>query len=369
MVTAEENHRLLANPDFWHPIKSGPTCARWGVPMLARQYELLRELTGKGRAVLIANPGVLAALIVQEVQHIPWVNLILQPWMIPSSIAPSVMPGPSPPRWAPRLCWDVYWRILDSVVHQLVGREFNRVRRLAGLRPLRGIFSHWLSRELVLGMFPDWYGLAPADWPSQVRLVGFPLFEGGQAGPELSADLRAFCTEDIPPVVCTFGTGMMHAGRMFRLVLDACGRRGVRCLFLTGHPAQLPAPLPSFARWCEFAPFRELFPHCSAVIHHGGIGTVAAACSTGTPQLIIPFAYDQMDNASRVQHFGIGEGLANGRVTVETLSGALGRLSQDGVKERCRTVAGRFTGLNSIESAVDCILQNPRIRSFIASSD
>jgi UDP:flavonoid glycosyltransferase YjiC (YdhE family) len=185
----------------------------------------------------------------------------------------------------------------------------------------------------------------------------------------LEPELRAFCTEAEPPVACTFGTGMMHAGRIFRFVLEACDRLGKRCVLLTRHRTQLPSPLPPHARLCQFVSFRELFPKCSAVIHHGGIGTVATACSTATPQLLVPFAYDQMDNASRVQRLGIGDGIPAPRVTVERVAGALERLTSQAVKERCGRVAARFAGANAIERAVDCILQNPQIRSSIGLCD
>jgi len=78
-------------------------------------------------------------------------------------------------------------------------------------------------------------------------------------------------------------------------------RFGGRGRFLTRYPHQLPAPLPPFVRKCAFAPFTELFPLCAALMHHGGIGTTARALAAGTPQLILPLAYDQPDNAARVK--------------------------------------------------------------------
>ena len=57
------------------------------------------------------------------------VNLILQPWMIPSSIAPPRMPGFTFLRPAPRPVWKVFWRALDVVGDVLVGRDLNRLLR------------------------------------------------------------------------------------------------------------------------------------------------------------------------------------------------------------------------------------------------
>ena len=41
---------------------------------------------------------------------------------------------------------------------------------------------------------------------------------------------------------------------------------------------------------------------CTAVaglVHHGGIGTSAQALAAGIPQLLMPQAHDQPDNAAR----------------------------------------------------------------------
>src|SRR5205807_2182827 len=36
LVTADEVGRMLADPDLWHPFRSGWMMARWGGPMIPR---------------------------------------------------------------------------------------------------------------------------------------------------------------------------------------------------------------------------------------------------------------------------------------------------------------------------------------------
>ena len=251
-----------------------------GSAFLGRQYALLAGLTADGDAVLAASPGVLAARLVQERLSRPMASVVLQPWMIPSTTAPPVMPGGMTlPRGAPRWAGNLYWRLLDVVGRLLLGSRLNRLRASLGLKPARRIFQWWISPERVIGLFPEWYGRPQADWPPQVRLAGFPAFDGGRAY-DLPPDVREFCRAG-PTVAFTFGTGMMHAERLFRVAVGACRRLGVRGLLLTRHTGQLPDVLPPFVRHCEFASFQQLFPLCAAVVHHGGVGTVAAPWPRG----------------------------------------------------------------------------------------
>src|SRR4029077_17247403 len=113
-----------------------------------------------------------------------------------------------------------------------------------------------------------------------------------------------------PPIAFTFGTGMMHGARLFRASIEACERLGARGILLTGFSDQLPAPLPRLVHHCPYASFQKLFPRCAAVVHHGGVGTTAQALAAGVPQLVLPLAWDQPDNAARVKGLGVGDRLS-----------------------------------------------------------
>src|SRR5262249_31774015 len=76
-------------------------------------------------------------------------------------------------------------------------------------------------------------------------------------------------------------------------------RLGRRAVVLTPHREQVPAPLPAGALWLPYVPLAALLPRAAALVHHGGIGTTAEALRAGVPQVIVPLAYDQFDNAAR----------------------------------------------------------------------
>lgn len=361
LISAEENHELFGNPDFWHPLKCGPLAAQWAVRFIQRQYDLISRLVTDD-AVLVANPSVFAATLVHEKAGTPLVSLVLQPWMIPSSIAPPVMQGFLFLKHAPRFVWKIFWRGLDVVGAVLVERHLNLVRTSLGLKPLRRVFRKWLSPQPVLGMFPEWYGAPQSDWPPQMQLMGFPMFDGGR-DEELPASLREFCRAGSPPVVFTFGTGMAHPADLFRASFEACQFLGVRGIFLTKYRDQLPYPLPPSVVHHTYAPFQQLFPRCAAVVHHGGIGTVSKAMAAGLPQLICPICFDQTDNGVRTKNLGIGDWLTTRRKDGRQIADALTKLMTPEVRSRCRTIAERFKSSDALELAAQFIETSFRVRN------
>jgi UDP:flavonoid glycosyltransferase YjiC (YdhE family) len=351
LVSDAETHALLADRDFWRPLHSARAAARWGLGLIPRQYELVAGLARDPDAVLVGNPGVFAARLVQETRGTPLATLLLQPWMIPSTDAPPAMPGGlTLPRRTPRPLAAAYWRLVDAFGDLCVMGRLNAFRAALGLPPARRVSRWWLSPQRVIGLFPDWYAPPQPDWPPQVRLAGFPLYDGGRGG-GLPADVRDFCRAGPPPVAFTLGTGMMHAAGFFRAALRACRALGVRGLFLTKYPRQLPRPLPPAVRHCAFAPFLQLLPLCAAVVHHGGAGTVAKALATATPQLILPLAWDQPDNAARVKRLGVGDWLGTHRRGGPHLARALARLMTPTTRARCRAAAARFGADDALDAA------------------
>jgi hypothetical protein len=149
---------LFSHPDFWHPIKTAAVAAAWGLRRIEGHYHLLAEACAQKDTILVANPGILAGMLIHEKHGTPWANLMLQPWMIPSVDAPPVMLGLPVPRRAPAGIIRLYWRFIDIVSDLLLARRFNELRVSLQLPPIRRVLRRWLSPQLVIGGFPAWYG-------------------------------------------------------------------------------------------------------------------------------------------------------------------------------------------------------------------
>jgi UDP:flavonoid glycosyltransferase YjiC (YdhE family) len=50
----------------------------------------------------------------------------------------------------------------------------------------------------------------------------------------------------------------------------------------------------------------KALPRCSAIVHHGGLGTVMGSIRSGCPAMVLPQGFDQFDNAAAVERAGLG---------------------------------------------------------------
>ncbi len=337
LMSREATDAFLSDPDLWHPLKCAIVGARLGRDLLPEQYATIKAMAMDNDPVdlMVTSTAILPARFLQEQFSIPLISIILQPWMIPSNSAPPKMPGGwSLPKNTPNWLGNLYWRGVDAAGDFLVGRYLNRFRKTIDLPPIKRVFQYWLSPDLALGFFPDWYGIPQDDWPSQIQTTNFPVFDGN-TDLQLSSELESFLDSGPPPIVFTFGTGMMQAKAIFHKAVEACEKLNERALLITKYKDQIPANLPSNILHVDYAPFQSLLPRCQTLVHHGGIGTVGRAIHAGIPQLILPFAFDQMDNAHRVRQLGLGDGLRS-KCSVGALAKKLAELKAKSLPEDIR---------------------------------
>jgi UDP:flavonoid glycosyltransferase YjiC (YdhE family) len=234
------------------------------------------------------------------------------------------------------------------MVDPVMGPTVEPLRREVGLPPVRRYLNGWWdSPDRVIGLFPDWFAHAP-DWPPHLRLTGFPLFdERTDAG--LPADVQRFLDAGEPPVVVTFGSGMRQGSAYFAAAADALGRLSRRGLLLTPFGEQVPATLPPGVAHFAYVPFSQVLPHAAALVHHGGIGTCAQGLAAGVPQVVMPLAHDQPDNAHRLRRLGVSRTLVPKRFRGPTLAAVLDELLRcERTAKACRDVADRFRGTDPV---------------------
>lgn len=350
----EEYLAALSNPDIWHPTRGfNAVVGHPSMPALVEdQHQLIIEhFLRNPNLVVVAGSLAFGARIARETHGIKLVTVHLSPAVILSSEKPTRLPNMRIPKWWPR-SWvrTMYWLGNKMVIHPTMKRVVGAYRKELLLPPVKDYFRKWIhSTEMVLGLWPEWFASPARDWPSGTRLLSFPFYDGTEEQP-LSSDMAHFLQDGPPPVVMTFGSAMTQGSKLFQASIEACGKLQLRALVLTPFREQVPGLLPPTVRHANFVPLSQVLPHACALIHHGGVGTMAMALKHGTPQLITPLAHDQFDNASRVQAMSAGLWLAASKATSRRLTPLLQKLVSTPIyREQSQRIAMQLATENCYE--------------------
>src|SRR5262249_36382125 len=153
--------------------------------------------------------------------------------------------------------------------------------------------------------------------------------------------LAGFLDSGSPPITFTLGsTAVMNAGGFFQESRAAARSVGRRALLLMGKNA-LPATAPRELLALEYAPHSGVFARSACVVHHGGVGTTAQALRAGVPQLVMPYAFAQPDNAARVPRLGVAVSMNRRHYKAATAARDLDRLLSTPVYAERAREAGR----------------------------
>lgn len=328
-------------------------------PRVRESYADL-ERASAGADLLLSHSLTYAAPVLAEKKNMIWLSVVLQPLMFLSAEDPSVL-APAPWLAVLRPLGPAVNRALFALVKLAGSRWADPVRALRkelGLpRGADPLFDGQYSPYGTLALFSPLYGPPQLDWPENTLACGFSFLDSDIGGKGLDPALEEFLSAGTPPVVFTLGSAaVMIAGDFFRNAAAAVKGHGVRAILLAGPAAKELTDLPNGVEAFESAPYHDLFPRCAAVVHSGGIGTTAQALRAGVPQMIVPFAHDQYDNAARVVRLGVGEALEGRNPTGRELAATLSRLlDDDEIKQRAARVGTSIRAENGVSLACDAI--------------
>ena len=332
------------------------------LPVMRETYSSLMQVT-QDADLLISSDFVFAAPLLAQKTGIPWVSYLLSPASFLSAYDPPKLPGfvtlPQLP-----VVEQALNRAVLQLARLLTAQWFKPVWQLRqelslppGNHPL---FEDKYSPSLVLAMFSAVLGAPQPDWVHQVQVTGFAFYDRLLPGQKLAAELAEFLAVGSPPVVFTLGSSAVRqAGNFYTESLEVVKALGCRAVFLVGEAElqnHLPMPLPDGMIAVDYAPFSELFPRAAAIVHQGGVGTTAQALRAGVPMLVVPYAFDQPDNAARVVSLGVAQQISRSGYCRDQVVTALRQLlSNPTYKTTAQSVKKRVDAENGVRSACDAI--------------
>ncbi|MBI2061924.1 MAG: glycosyltransferase family 1 protein [Nitrospirae bacterium] len=330
-------------------------------PLIGEMAEgTLRAIDAFSPNAVVVDTIAFGSAIAAERSGLPWATSGLFLTLVEGRGSTPPGLGLGPPNewwqfWMNRFIWwggKLFSRQYDSV--------FNNPRRRLGLPNLpHGFFSTTFSPYLYLAFSTLDFEYPRSDFPPHLHFVGPSLWDHpvGRPRPDWLDRLDA----GKPVVYVTQGTavGPMRE-EFFDLAMDALKKESVHVIVTTGDAvdhSRLTAP-PGNAILQHFVPHSYFLDRVSAMVHHGGFSTCMGGLRHGVPMVMVPFNWDQPDNARRVEELGAGVMLRPALVTKGRLRGWVRRILEDGrYRDQARRFGAGLQGNSGAEGAAALLVK------------
>jgi sterol 3beta-glucosyltransferase len=294
-------------------------------------------------AIVSSNLAMVLGWQLAELRRVPLVRAYLGPpaWMITRRSGRRFAAVVRQAGWLAARPW------LNSVRRDALGAA-----RLGLREPLADLDRR---RQLALLAFSAAVLPPPRGLGEWFEVTGY-WFLDGTDDPPPSAALIDFIAAGAPPVTIGFGTMIdTDPAATVRLVAEARERAGRRGVLIRGarHPVDSPLPGQVFA--VDSIDHAWLFARSAAAVHHGAVGTTAAAVRAGIPSVALPQMTDQFLWARRLHELGVGPPPIRRRdLTAQGLAEAIRiATSNEGMRSRAAALGERIRNVDGVASAVD----------------
>ncbi len=314
----------------------------------------------QGADLLITHPAAPAGPLVGRKTGLPWISTVLAPLSFFSVYDP---PIPPVMQWTTRVFSLLGPRFLklffDVMKSEYKAKPVVALREELGLSDYGNpMFDGQHSPLRILAMFSKVFAAPQPDWPPQAEITGFCFYDGNHESvfpPELSD----FLASGPPPIVFTLGSSAVWVGReFFRESIEAAKQLGQRAVLLIGDERNHPGSLPDNMIAVNYVPYESLMPRASVAVHHGGVGTTSQGLLAGVPTLIVPFAFDQSDNAEHAARLGVSRTVYRPKYRAPRVAKELNRLlSEPSYAQKAREVSAQLKQENGPARAADLIEQ------------
>src|SRR6266700_1020581 len=343
--TLEQCLDALNDPAMWDPTKGFTVFwIKTIQPNLHCIRLYIQSLEADEEVVILSSPSLMAVANLARVDraNLKVVLFYLYPAIIRTYFGRVAMGGPvALPKYPKALRKALYWlgdKMFDAGIMPGLNKEMVKI----GLPKIAHYFPHLQSSaDLYVTLFPEWYASTQPDYPKP--LINGDFVRYSSVKEILCDELSEFLDAAQPPILFTPGSGNLHGKNFFEMAADVVRKLNARAVFLTKAREQLPTDLSDSVLWQEYVPFSKVLPRVSMIVHHGGIGTLAEASKAGVPQLLIPSAYDQFDNAMIIRDLGIGKSIPLQFLTRRKRFSQLSEIqSSQSIKDNCMNVSSNF---------------------------
>jgi sterol 3beta-glucosyltransferase len=273
-------------------------------PLIADLGAGIAAAAAESRAEVLLLSTLVAPLGYQvaEAGGIPWAGVFLQPLHPTRAFGSVLTGGRSLGPWGNLASA----HLVQTAAAPLYAGPIRALRADLGLprESRHRLETRQIHRHPTFHAFSTAVVPRPSDWPASQQVIGYlwPARPPAWTPPRALAD---FLAAGPPPAFIGFGSMAPGTGtRLTTPLIKAIRAAGLRAIIQSGW-ADLEIPESDDILPVGPLPHDWLFPRTSAVVHHAGAGTTAAALRAGVPAIPVPVLADQPFWARRLHTLGV----------------------------------------------------------------
>jgi sterol 3beta-glucosyltransferase len=324
--------------------KVGPVMMR----LFDQEWEAARAF---GPDLIVFHPKALAAPHIAERLAVPVVLASPLPGFTPTAAFPSPMMLGRSPRFLNRMSHG----LMAGAANMLFAKPMAKWRAEALDLPRRSHLPAWRDLPTLYAYSPAVLPVPP-EWGPKVCVSGYWFLDDEDWSPPPA--LATFLEAGPQPAYIGFGSmPVADPTALTRTIVEAVTRSGQRAVVASGWGRLGGVELSSSVHFIETAPHDKLFPMMSAIVHHGGAGTTAAALRAGKPNLVCPLFGDQPFWGRLIHELGAGPApIPLNNLTPDALPAALREMTGNAaMRARAAALGEAIRGEHGVEAAVSFI--------------
>ena len=212
-------------------------------------------------------------------------------------------------RWAIPL----WWRLAQWLINKIFLNQINDLRRKYQAPLISNVLKQAWSND-TLNLIAVSKAVCPREisWPTNFKVCGFLNTSEVYEETKLQREVVDFLNGGGAPIYFTFGSMLVPNKdswlKVYEIWRETVIKMGCRAIFQLPISETTQFSNESNILIVKRLPHNLVFPHCAAVIHHGGAGTTQSSLLAGCPSVVVAHIADQPFWGSELMRLGVSPG-------------------------------------------------------------
>ena len=328
------------------------------------KYELQRDALAACEDAQLIIAGTLMlfyAVTISEKLQVPMVIAIVNPVCVATSEFPHFLISQK----------KLPFGFLNMITHNLVFKQyhksraetFNEWRNNLGLKPFTENVYHRIRKLKV----PVIHGYSesllpkPKDWAPHISVTGVWKTESKYLKAEKpEEEFTNWLKAGEPPVYFGFGSmPVLNPDAIKLMINEICNELDIRAIINAGWSRfeGQGNELHNRVYMIKQANLEWLFPQCSIIVHHGGVGTTHLGLESGVPAIVCSILWDNPLWGERLKYLNIGRHIRFKDLDKKKLISAIRQLQNEKIKKNAVITANKASQEKGLRNALDFIDQ------------